>query len=570
MKNLRRAAFFPRAKLGVSCRENFMKLSILFLYIFMLFLVGCQQQSIQIEPSKIQVQAGKQFHISTVLEKQNNTIENSDIPITFQCKNGKIENDIYYAPMEQGEDVLSLYYNGKECSQKIILEITAPETESQTNIAETIALPQTNITETIALPQTNISNNTEMAINTITNQVTQPATEPVKEVVQPKETPKPVEKLPSYSIDIKGIPGKIQCGQLVTLNFILKKDAKDVASKLTDWEIIPQKGKINNNKYKAPYLAGKEAISIKHIPTKTVKEVSFDIEQTENIIIDNQLLKMTIPYGWDIAESSLSLNAATPDKKSLLRVCILAGVDFLEPQMIGLFLQYGDKIDMGDETEIALGGIPDGVLLTFNKFRLENQKAWWALAKKDGLLYVFSLIGTPDVFEKNADNILKSLTFKTTPWESVKNIKIEKEKKTIEHNNFSIEVPRSWESTVLDQSLILACSPKKYNNKTISLTILNYSQHIIKDIGLDLVLDTFTQGILSDTDLEVGDATDIKIGELPAKQVEMIGENGTKLCLVVTKHEDVAYGIIFSASEEIYKANPNFLNETVQTFKIHQ
>lgn len=525
----------------------------------MFFFVGCQQQSIKIEPSKIQVQAGKQFHISTILEKQNNVIENIDAPITFQCKNGKIEDDIYYAPMEQGEDVLSLYCDGKEYSQKILLEITAPETETQSNISETIALPQSNI-----------SDNTEITMNAIAN----PVAEPIQEVIQPKETPKPVipvvEKLPSYSIDVKGIPEKTQCGQLITLNISLKKDEQNVSSNLTDWEIIPQKGKMKNNQYKAPYLATKETISIKHIPTKTVKEVSFDIAPTSNITIDNQLLKITLPYGWNIEESALSLNATTPDEKSLLRICVLAGVDFLEPQMVGLFLQYGDKIDIGEETDIVLGGISDGVLLTFNKFRLDNQKAWWALAKQEGLLYVFSLIGTPDIFENNAKSILDSLTLKTTPWESVKSTKIEKEKRLIKHSNFSIEVPNSWESTVLDQSLIFSCSPKKYNNKTVSFTILNYSQNVIKDIALDLVLDTFTQGILSDTDLEVGEAEDLTIGELDAKQVEMTGENGTKLSLVVTKYENIAYGIIFSAPEEIYKENPNFLQETISTFKINK
>lgn len=532
----------------------------------MFFFVGCQQQSIKIEPSKIQVQAGKQFHISTILEKQNNVIENIDTPITFQCKNGKIEDNIYYAPMEQGEDILSLYCDGKEYSQKIILEITAPEIETQSNISETIALPQSNITY-----------NTEMTMDAVSN----PVAEPVQEVIQPKETPKPaipvvepkpaipvVEKLPSYSIDVKGIPEKTQCGKLITLNVSLKKDEQNVSSNSTDWEIIPKKGKIKNNQYKAPYLATKETISIKHIPTKTVKEVSFDIESTSNITIDNQLLKITLPYGWDIKESALSLNATTPDNKSLLRVCVLAGVDFLEPQMVGLFLQYGDKIDIGEETEIVLGGIPDGVLLTFNKFRLENQKAWWALAKQDGLLYVFSLIGTPDIFENNAKSILDSLVLKTTAWESVKSTKIEKETRLVEHNTFSIQLPNSWESTVLDQSLLFACSPKKYNNKTVSLTILNYSQNVIKDIALDLVLDTFTQGILSDTDLEVGEAEDITIGDLEAKQVEMIGENGTKLSLVVTKYDTVAYGIIFSAPEEIYTANPDFLKDTISTFKI--
>jgi len=544
----------------INIKEEAMKQLQIFLgMLIILFLfTNCQQQNINVNPSAIKLQTGKQYQITTLLEKQNQPIDSTDIQIDMQCLHGKIENGIYYAPMQASEDTLTFHYLGKKLTQNIQLEIIESKQQPETFIATTETISSSPLIQ--ELPQW------EQSTTPLPSpEPSRPAPEPIK----PKD--------PIYTIEAQFTPTQPKVGQSVSYSIQIFKDEVKIPALETDLQLTADKGTFINGKYQSPWTSKTDNIHIKHLPTGTQKTFPINMIAEENIEVFNDLIKVIVPFGWEIHTSSLSISATVSEGEfagTELNISILGGLDFLEVETISLLLKRNDSKSAQDiEEEIEFGGI-EGIFLSLNKFQEENKtkKAWWVLGQKDDLLYIFTLMGPKTVFEKYGKTILNSVQFTQKKWESYDNLNITKSVQLIKSNLFNINLPTTWDYTNIGGTVLFACDSKKYQDQSISLSVIAFPLKNMSDLSLDIILEMFRHCALSDTEIEILKESNITISDYEGRMIDMKNESksGNKLCLIVLKSSTTAYGIIFSFTEKIEKENPDFIKNTIKSFQLHE
>ncbi len=495
-----------------SQKHSIRKIETLFVMVAILFF-ACQQNKSDVKVSVAQSEllGGQKFNLKAELFSEGKTVEAKQADFSYQCKFGRVENDVYYAPDAPGEEIIQVIHNPTRQKHEIRFRILA---RPQLFVA---IGPVLNCQERFEIVPVLKIGSEEKKIDPLEcryesqkgrfekNVYLAPASE-CEDTIQVYFPSRGLETKAVVKVDSKPIlkaeiqPKKMIVNQQASLDIYWSKSGQRLESGSSDYRIQAGKGKVEGKIYYAPAEPGTDVV--------TISSMDFKIELPVEIMSDTKL-EVTIP------------------KEEL--IC------YEEMPVTAKLHQGGKEIELIHST------------LKFDSLKGKFNKNVYTAAEEEGE---------------------DTLTITHTPSGQTKSfsIKIKYSKyRPVHTDRFSLEIPSDW---IVESSEIgfRAKARKLSHEKGIEVTVAVFP-------GLDF-LDTQTLKLFSQQQkgahkgLEESSEKEIEIGG--SKGIRVAFENfsdGKKAWWILVKKDKSAYILTFNGPNTFFDVADSIPQHMVDTFR---